>query len=253
MIKRRYFRQDHGGNSGSSSSSSSSGCDSDRDSAEDAVSSEEVEEVQEEEAVREESGEEKEEELEQQIEEESSGYQSEDNSGNDVDDASIDDDEHSSPRIQERREISLPIKKSSSADADSAKSADNTDDTVDADFPNCILKCKSVFKCKLCPRLICLNEEMVKIHLKSKRHARSEKLLGEGRLKLMLNSDGELEEEQETHAERHARTIALSQQVQKPKKDSGRQRQNRRKKRSRNNLEKKQEAQNSNKKQRKAK
>ena len=26
----------------------------------------------------------------------------------------------------------------------------------------------------------------------------------------MLNSDGELEEEQETHAERHARTIALS-------------------------------------------
>lgn len=27
----------------------------------------------------------------------------------------------------------------------------------------------------------------------------------------MLNSDGELEEEQETHAERHARTIALAQ------------------------------------------
>ena len=79
-----------------------------------------------------------------------------------------DDDEHSSPRNQECREISLPIKKSSSADADSAKSADNTDDAVDADFPNCILKCKSVFKCKLCPRLICLNEEMVKIHLKSK-------------------------------------------------------------------------------------
>jgi hypothetical protein len=45
----------------------------------------------------------------------------------------------------------------------------------------------------------------------SQRHARSKKLLGEGRLKLMLNSDGELEEEQETHAERHARTIAISQ------------------------------------------
>lgn len=79
-----------------------------------------------------------------------------------------DDDEHSSPRNEERHEISLPIKKSSGADADSAKSADNTDDAVDADFPNCILKCKSVFKCKLCPRIICLNEEMVKIHLKSK-------------------------------------------------------------------------------------
>ena len=73
MIKRRYFRQDHGNDSDSSSSSSSSGCDSDGDSAEEAVSSEEVEEVQEEEAVREESGEEEEveEELEQQIEEES--------------------------------------------------------------------------------------------------------------------------------------------------------------------------------------
>jgi hypothetical protein len=28
---------------------------------------------------------------------------------------------------------------------------------------------------------------------------------------MMLNSDGELEEEAETHAERHARTIALAQ------------------------------------------
>ncbi|KAL5657009.1 hypothetical protein ACJX0J_030172, partial [Zea mays] len=229
MIKRRYFRQDHGDNSGSSSSSSSD-CDSDNDLAEEAVSSEEVEEQEEEEAVKEESGEEEEGELEQQIVEGSSGYQSEDNSWNDVDGASIDDDEHSSPRDEERHEISLPIMKSSGANADSAKSADNTDDAVDADFPNCILKCKSVFKCKLCPRIMCLNVEMVKIHLKSKRHARSEKLLGEGRLKLMLNSDGELEEEQETHAERHARTIALSQQVQKQKKDSGRQRQNRRKK-----------------------
>jgi hypothetical protein len=79
-----------------------------------------------------------------------------------------DDDEHSSPRDEERHEISLPIMKSSGANADSAKSADNTDDAVDADFPNCILKCKSVFKCKLCPRIMCLNVEMVKIHLKSK-------------------------------------------------------------------------------------
>lgn len=29
----------------------------------------------------------------------------------------------------------------------------------------------------------------------------------------MLNSDGELEEEEETHAERHARTIALAQVI----------------------------------------
>ncbi|KAJ0961494.1 hypothetical protein J5N97_001998 [Dioscorea zingiberensis] len=47
-----------------------------------------------------------------------------------------------------------------------------------------------------------------------------QKLLGEGRLKLMLNSDGEIEEEQETHAERHARTLALAQELDVlPKKD----------------------------------
>ncbi|PUZ51552.1 hypothetical protein GQ55_6G196900 [Panicum hallii var. hallii] len=230
MIKRRYFRQDHGDNS-ASSSSSSSGSDSDRDVAEEAETDDEVEqqEVEQEEAVGEESGEEEEKELEQQIQEESSGYQSEESSGNVVDSPSVDDD-HSSPRDQECHEISLPVKKSSRANADSAKSGANTDDAVEADFANYILKCKSVYKCKLCPRIMCLNEEMVRVHLKSKRHARSKKLLGEGRLKLMLNSDGELEEEEETHAERHARTIALAQQVQKPKKDSGRQRQNRRKK-----------------------
>uniref|UniRef100_A0A0A9EMZ7 Uncharacterized protein n=1 Tax=Arundo donax TaxID=35708 RepID=A0A0A9EMZ7_ARUDO len=268
MIKRRYFRQDHGDKSGSSSSSSSSsGSDSDREPAEEAVADEEVLEEQEEEqeAGGEESGEEKElEELEPQVQEEIS-----------------DDDEHSSTK-DEDQEISLPVKKSSGGNADSAKSAANRDDAVDEDFANCILQCKSVYKCKLCPRIMCLNEEMVRVHLKSKRHSRSKKLLEEGRLKLMLNSDGELEEEQETHAERHARTIALAQvfalfksfyflltnvfsevdviqyviwtfnffhacelfqQVQKPKKDLGRQRQNRRKKRSRNHQEKKQEAQ----------
>lgn len=39
------------------------------------------------------------------------------------------------------------------------------------------------------------------------------KLLSEGKLKFMLNSEGKLEEEQETHAERHARTIALIQVI----------------------------------------
>jgi len=80
----------------------------------------------------------------------------------------VSDDDHSSPRDQECHEISLPVKKSSPANADSAKSAANTDDAVEADFANYILKCKSVYKCKLCPRIMCLNEEMVRVHLKSK-------------------------------------------------------------------------------------
>ncbi|GJN12957.1 hypothetical protein PR202_ga31286 [Eleusine coracana subsp. coracana] len=215
MIKRRFFRQDHVDIS-TSSSSSSSASDLDRGLEEEEVADEDVGEEQkdehEHEASGEVSGEEKK--LERQVREESSGYQSEDSSGHDVDGPSADDDdvdEHISSEIKEHTEISFLAKKADSGNADSAKDAADRDDLVEADFANCILKCKSVYKCKLCPRIMCLNEEMVRVHLKSKRHARSKKLLGEGRLKLMLNSDGELEEEQETHAERHARTMALAQ------------------------------------------
>uniref|UniRef100_J3N640 Uncharacterized protein n=1 Tax=Oryza brachyantha TaxID=4533 RepID=J3N640_ORYBR len=74
----------------------------------------------------------------------------------------------------------------SSGNVDSTKDAANMDGALEVDLNKYILKCQSVYKCKLCPRIICLNEEMVRVHLKSKRHARSKKLLGEGRLKLML-------------------------------------------------------------------
>ncbi|XP_038878870.1 uncharacterized protein LOC120070798 isoform X4 [Benincasa hispida] len=73
------------------------------------------------------------------------------------------------------------------------QSLTGTQEPLPADVPVCILKCKSVFKCKLCPRVVCLNEETLKAHLKSKRHARSEKLLNDGRLKIMLNNNGEIE------------------------------------------------------------
>ncbi|KAI5684329.1 hypothetical protein M9H77_05557 [Catharanthus roseus] len=65
--------------------------------------------------------------------------------------------------------------------------------SIDGDPTHCALKCKSVYKCRLCPRIVCLSEETLRAHLKSKRHARSEKLLKEGRLKLMLNDDGKIE------------------------------------------------------------
>eukprot|EP00262_Sarcandra_glabra_P020061 TRINITY_DN787_c1_g1_i1.p1 TRINITY_DN787_c1_g1~~TRINITY_DN787_c1_g1_i1.p1 ORF type:complete len:122 (-),score=29.10 TRINITY_DN787_c1_g1_i1:232-597(-) len=90
------------------------------------------------------------------------------------------------------------------------------------------MKCNSVFKCRLCPRIVCLTEDTLRLHLKSKRHTRSKKLLNEGRLKLMLNSDGEIDEDQETHAERHARTIALARDANPKKKNKGRQRQKQR-------------------------
>ncbi|GAB4827930.1 hypothetical protein Ancab_034815 [Ancistrocladus abbreviatus] len=106
-------------------------------------------------------------------------------------------------------------------------------DPLPDDVARCVLKCKSVFKCRLCPKIVCLNDETLRAHLKSKRHARSEKLLNDGRLKRVLNSDGEevvLDEEGETHAERHARILALAQDEPK-KKGRGRQRQRQRHKR----------------------
>lgn len=36
------------------------------------------------------------------------------------------------------------------------------------DLPKCVLKSKSVYKCRLCPKIVCLNEESLKTHLKSK-------------------------------------------------------------------------------------
>lgn len=96
---------------------------------------------------------------------------------------------------------------------------------------DCVIKCKSVFKCKLCPRIVCLSVDTMEAHLVSKRHARSQKLFAEGRLKLMLNSDGEVEEDAETHAERHARIVAAAEPTKNMKKrNRGRQRQKQRKK-----------------------
>lgn len=166
---------------------------------------------------------------------EASGYESEDSSVNEVDmNASADEEEEGTERggrgIKDSELITEHVNESDKG------IASTEEDPIQAELDNCILKCKAVFKCRLCPRIVCLSEDTVKAHLSSKRHARSKKLLGEGRLKLMLNSDGEIEEDQETHAERHSRIVALAKEPAAPaKKDSGRQRQNlRRKKRLRN-------------------
>ncbi|KAG6581737.1 hypothetical protein SDJN03_21739, partial [Cucurbita argyrosperma subsp. sororia] len=127
----------------------------------------------------------------------SSGYESEDSSVNEVDI-----DSSGLPSIEEDPELgkeSLILTGSPVPDESSLGTLDPQSDilsmkeSLPEDIPACILKCKSVFKCRLCPRVVCLNEETLKAHLKSKRHARSEKLLNEGRLKIMLNNNGEIE------------------------------------------------------------
>ncbi|XP_009600273.1 uncharacterized protein [Nicotiana tomentosiformis] len=69
------------------------------------------------------------------------------------------------------------------------------EDDIPRDALDYVLKCKSVFKCRICPRIVCLTVQTLNAHLKSKRHARSEKLLKEGRLKLMLTEDGRIDGE----------------------------------------------------------
>uniref|UniRef100_A0A251TWW2 C2H2-type domain-containing protein n=2 Tax=Helianthus annuus TaxID=4232 RepID=A0A251TWW2_HELAN len=169
----------------------------------------------------------------------SSGYESEDSSANEV---NLDSSGSGSPANDDdsgdesyKQVINGSQLSANRFDMATAQSAAADKDAVTNDVLDCVLKSKSVFKCKLCPRIVCLTEETLKAHLKSKRHARSEKLLKEGRLKMMLNSDGEIEEleaDGETHQERHAATLALAESNKSATKDSkkskGRQRQRKR-------------------------
>eukprot|EP00271_Cylindrocystis_brebissonii_P011418 TRINITY_DN2893_c0_g1_i1.p1 TRINITY_DN2893_c0_g1~~TRINITY_DN2893_c0_g1_i1.p1 ORF type:complete len:508 (+),score=162.16 TRINITY_DN2893_c0_g1_i1:326-1849(+) len=89
----------------------------------------------------------------------------------------------------------------------------------------------TVFKCRVCPKVVCLSEATMQAHLQSKGHTRSMKKLAEGRLQFFVNSDGEVEEAGETHAERMSRTMAIGNTAKassEKKKNKGRQRQRRR-------------------------
>lgn len=183
MIKRRFFKLDHGDREASDPSSSSS------DSELEAVA-ETSEEESEEDAIAEvkpnddEAG------------STSSGYASEDGSASDVDvnSAGLLFSEDDAGAINERQVL---INRELLIKCDTEKSNVLAEKkSLPTDTPSCVLKCKSVFKCRLCPRIICLSEETLRDHLQSKRHARSEKLLSEGRLKAILNSDGEIENQE---------------------------------------------------------
>ncbi|KAL3679729.1 hypothetical protein R1sor_022685 [Riccia sorocarpa] len=84
-----------------------------------------------------------------------------------------------------------------------------------------------VLKCRLCPKIICLNEETMQTHLSSKRHARSLKQLAEGRLKIKLDSDGVIMLWQQ-HRFFPNYISEVREESKNTKRDSGRQRQRRR-------------------------
>eukprot|EP00257_Ricinus_communis_P020850 XP_015580192.1 uncharacterized protein LOC8265015 isoform X2 [Ricinus communis] len=187
MIKRRFYRQEHGDKDEPSSSSSSSSDDDNISEAEGGATEEsddhaEVANVNE-------------------NDDESSGYESEDSSAEEigVDSSGFTNEDGSD------KEIHIGSQLSNKHDALGKKELEP------ASMEDFVLRFKSVYKCRLCPRIVCLTEETMKTHLNSKRHVRSEKLLKENRLKAMLNSDGEIEN-QETPAEMHARVMALAQE-----------------------------------------
>lgn len=207
MIKRRFYRFEHDDRDAPSESSSSS---SDSEVEAEATDETEDEGEDEENVVLDErqNGEAS----------SSSGYESEDSSANEV---NLD----SSGLPTSDEDVVIQNGKQNLVGSFTAIEGDNVldrphhnpeKDGMDFDVKDCVIKCKSVFKCRLCPRIVCLSEETLKAHLNSKKHARSEKLQSEGRLKFMLNSDGQVEGD--THAENHAATMVSGLKSTEPKK-----------------------------------
>lgn len=179
MIKRRFFKVDHGDRDGSGNSSSSSDEDYDNN---------QVAQVSDDNDDNDSDGE---------VSSASSGYKSEDSPANDIDanSAGLLSSEDDAGTINEREMIT---NKEFPSERNYEKSNIMAEKKpLPSDIPSSlVLQIKSVFKCRLCPRVICLTEDTLRNHLQSKRHARSEKLHEKGRLKAMLNSDGEIEDQE---------------------------------------------------------
>ncbi|CAI7911496.1 unnamed protein product [Closterium sp. NIES-53] len=67
-----------------------------------------------------------------------------------------------------------------------------------------------VLRCRVCPRVLCVNSDNMKKHLASKKHVAAVGRHERGELQVVVNSDGEVEAIGETHAERFERTKAAA-------------------------------------------
>ncbi|KAL9158427.1 hypothetical protein ABFS82_08G068200 [Erythranthe guttata] len=185
MIKRRFYRLEHGGRDEPSGSSSSSDSEVEPEATDESGEEDDEGNVV---SKSRENGEAS----------SSSGYETEDSSINEVnlDSSGIptSDDDTLTQIGGENILASIPIGEGDNVLAGEEHTPEEEEETP-IDLPDWVLKCKSVYKCRLCPRIVCLTEETLKAHLSSKRHARSDKLRKEGRLKLMLNGSGQLEGE----------------------------------------------------------
>ncbi|XWS30768.1 hypothetical protein CRYUN_Cryun23aG0017800 [Craigia yunnanensis] len=156
MIKRRFYKFEHGDKDNMlDSSSSSSDSELEVEATVESESEEEIVQIKEND----------------QTCSTSLGYESEDSSANEVgvDSAGLIDDDND--ETEDDKHIFINDKLNSKNGAQILEKRSNTpteEEPLPDDFPNCILKCKSVFKCKLCPRIVCLNKETVRAHFKSK-------------------------------------------------------------------------------------
>ncbi|KAL8472652.1 hypothetical protein ACS0TY_029103 [Phlomoides rotata] len=222
MIKRRFYRLDHSNRDAASGSDSSSSDSYLEPEASDESHETEIEDGDEEENVV----------SDVRVKGEassSSGYESEDSSVNEVNlDSSglptSDDDAAAQNGVQNMLGSFADVETNSLLAG--AHNSPEKDGKTDFDTADCVIKCKSVFKCRLCPRIVCLSEDTIKAHLSSKRHARSEKLRKEGRLKLMLNDDGKLEGE--IPADEDATTFPGQKAAKPNKRGKGREKQRKR-------------------------
>ncbi|KAM1601283.1 hypothetical protein ACFX13_026144 [Malus domestica] len=162
MIKRRFFKLEHGDRDGPSNSSSSSS-DSEIEPHATYDSDEEEEEYDAVEQLKDDA----------QSCSTSSGYQSEDSSANEipVDSSGLpiteDDDASTGHEIPDLIADQL-LGKSGSELLEEESYIMPDEESIPVDLPDCIVKCKSAFKCRLCPRVVCLNEKSLRAHLKSK-------------------------------------------------------------------------------------
>ncbi|XP_004233483.1 uncharacterized protein [Solanum lycopersicum] len=197
MIKRRFYKLEHGDRDAPSQSSSSSDSEFEAEETED-----EQEEEEEEEEEQDDSDVKEEDDGVARLtggNESSSGYESEDSSFNEVnlDSSGLPTSDEDVTTLKDTKfdgESYLSEKVVAESDLKQNNSIPEEDE-IPSDASDYVLKCKSVYKCRLCPRIVCLTVQTLIAHLKSKRHARSVKLLKEGRLKLMLNEDGKIEGE----------------------------------------------------------
>ncbi|XVE72139.1 hypothetical protein DITRI_Ditri11bG0014700 [Diplodiscus trichospermus] len=159
MIKRWFYKFEHGDKDNVSDASSSSSDSELEGEAPEELESEEEEVVQ----IKEND----------QACSTSLGYESGDSSANDfgVDTAGcgmsgiLDDD---NDETEDDKHVFINNKLHSKHGAQILKKNLNTptnEEPLPDDFPACVLKCKSVFKCKLCLRIVYLNEETMRAHV----------------------------------------------------------------------------------------